>query len=188
MPAVVGTPFPSYIVFAMNQPTNQPEPWLRGTLTEVPAVQRAVLHAFQAAEEDLTRWCENLADEEIHQRPAGLASVAFHLRHIPGSVDRLLTYAEGRELSEEQLQTKKAEGSPIGSTAGCLRVLSAGLKAAGERVRRLNSAEFDQPRCVGGKRLPATVGGLLVHVADHTQRHVGQAMTTAKVLLDRRER
>jgi len=100
----------------MNPAANQPEPWLRGTLTETPAVQRAVLHAFQAAEEDLNKWCRSLTDEEINQRPAGLASVAFHLRHIPGSVDRLLTYAEDRALSEEQLQTMKAESSAVGST------------------------------------------------------------------------
>ena len=170
----------------MTQPANQPEPWLRGTLTETPAVQRAVLHAFRAAQEDLNKWCGSLTDEEINQRPAGLASVAFHLRHISGSVDRLLTYAEGRELSEEQLQTMKVEGSAVGSTSECLQTLSDGLAAASDRVRRLNSAHFDQPRCVGRKRLPTTVGGLLVHVADHTQRHVGQAITTARVIVDKR--
>jgi uncharacterized damage-inducible protein DinB len=170
----------------MNQPTSQPEPWLRGSLTEVPAVQRAVLHAFQAAEEELSKWCAGLSDEEIYQRPAGLASVAFHLRHIPGSVDRLLTYVEDRELSEGQLQAMKTEGSATGSPAECLQVLSDGLRAAADRVQKMNPADFDQPRFVGRKRLPTTVGGLLVHVADHTQRHVGQAITTARVILDRR--
>jgi len=34
--------------------------------------------------------------------------------------------------------------------------------------------------------LPTTVGGLLVHVADHTQRHVGQAVTTAKIVVAQR--
>jgi len=170
----------------MNPAANQPEPWLRGTLTETPAVQRAVLHAFQAAEEDLNKWCRSLTDEEINQRPAGLASVAFHLRHIPGSVDRLLTYAEDRALSEEQLQTMKAEGSAVGSTSECLQALSDGLTAAADRVRRLNPSHVDRPRYVGRKRLPTTVGGLLVHVADHTQRHVGQAITTARVIVDKR--
>jgi uncharacterized damage-inducible protein DinB len=175
----------------MNQPANQPEPrlpepWLRGTLTDTPAVQRAVLHAFQAAEEDLNQLCASLTDEEIRQRPAGLASVGFHLRHIPGSIDRLLTYAEARELSEEQIQTMKAEGGASGSTAECFQVLSDGLKAGAERVRGMNPADFDQPRYVGRKRMPTTVGGLLVHVADHTQRHVGQAITTARVILDKR--
>jgi len=170
----------------MSQTTNQPEPWLRGTLTETPAVQRAVLHAFQAAEEDLHKWCTNLTDEEIHQRPAELASVAFHLRHIPGSIDRLLTYAEDRELSEGQLQAMKAEGAAVGSISECLQILSDGLKVAADRVRKITPADFDQPRYVGRKRMPTTVGGLLVHVADHTQRHVGQAITTAKMILSGR--
>src|SRR5215469_3448638 len=166
----------------MNQPTNQPEPWLRGTLTDVHAVQRAVLHAFQAAEEDLTRWCGSLTDQQIQQRPSGVASVAFHLRHIPGSVDRLLTYAEGKELSEEQLQVMKGEGAAGGSTAECLRFLSDGLRAAADRVRQMNPAQFEEPRYVGRNRMPTTVGGLLVHVADHTQRHAGQAITTARIV------
>ena len=170
----------------MNQTTTQPEPWLRGTLTETPAIQRAVLHALQAAEEDLNKWCASLTGEEVHQRPAGLASVAFHLRHIPGSIDRLLTYAEDRHLSEEQLQTMKAEGAATGSTSECLQTLSDGLRTAAARVRRMNPVDFDQPRFVGRKRMATTVGGLLVHVADHTQRHVGQAITTARVVLDRR--
>ncbi len=168
----------------MNQTTNQPEPWLRGMLTETPAVQRAVLHALQAAEEDIIRHCGTLTDEQIHQRPGGVASVAFHLRHIPGSVDRLLTYAEGRELSEEQLVAMKAEGSPDITVQEALRRLADGLKAAAERIRRFDPADFEQPRYVGRRRMPTTVGGLLVHVADHTQRHVGQAITTARIVAE----
>lgn len=166
--------------------TAQPEPWLRGTLTETPAVLRAVLHALQAAEEDLVRWCANLTDAEIHQRPAGMASVAFHLRHIPGSIDRLLTYAEGRELSPEQLESMKLEGNPDVTARESLQSLSAGLKAAADRVLRLSPGEFEQPRYVGRRRMPTTVGGLLVHIADHTQRHVGQAITTARLILHTR--
>ena len=88
------------------------EPWLRGTLQEVPAVQRAVVHALQLAGEDLQRWCGGLSDEQINARPGGLAPVAFHLRHIARSMDRLLTYAEGRDLDDEQLSAKKAEMEP----------------------------------------------------------------------------
>jgi uncharacterized damage-inducible protein DinB len=166
----------------MSQPTNLPEPWLRGTLTEVPAVQRAVLHALQAAEEDLTKWCADMADDEIQQRPAGLPSIAFHLRHIPGSIDRLLTYAEGRELSTEQLAALKGEGSSDGTVHEALEGLSSGLQSSATRVLRFASTDFDEPRFVGRRRMPTTVGGLLVHVADHTQRHVGQAIATAKLL------
>ena len=72
----------------------QPEPWLRGTLTDVPAVHRAVLHALELAHEDLNRWCGGLTDEQLNAQHFGLAPVAFHIRHIAGSIDRLLTYAE----------------------------------------------------------------------------------------------
>ena len=171
----------------MHQPANQPEPWLRGTLTEVPAVQRAVLHAFQAAEEDLTKWCSGLSNDEIHQRPAALASVAFHLRHIPGAIDRLLTYAEGGELLEQQMMYLKSEGSSETKLQEALQSLSEAMRAATERVKKFSTSELNEPRYVGRKRMPTTVGGLLVHVADHTQRHVGQAITTARLLLAQRQ-
>src|SRR5580700_9602016 len=80
-----------------------PEPWLRGTGTELHAVPRAVVHALELAGDDLARWCDGLTEEELNARPAGLAPVAFHLRHIARSIDRLLTYAEGRALEERQL-------------------------------------------------------------------------------------
>src|SRR5690349_19379456 len=89
-----------------------PEPWLRGSLTDVPSLQRAVLHALELAREDLERWCDGLSDEELNARPAGIAPVAFHLRHIARSIDRLLTYAEGRQLSSEQIALMKAELDP----------------------------------------------------------------------------
>src|ERR1700730_21241 len=86
-----------------------PEPWLRGTLKEIPAAQRAVLHALEMAEEDLKRWCGDLTYEQIHASPFGLPPVAFHLRHIARSLDRLMTYAEGRSLTDEQVAALKAE-------------------------------------------------------------------------------
>jgi uncharacterized damage-inducible protein DinB len=159
-----------------------PEPWLRGTLTEVPAVARGVLHALQLAREDANKWCGGLSDAQIHARPAGLPSVAFQLRHIAGSLDRLLTYAEGRALSREQLQTLKAEARLGGSTKEVLAELEAAISRGSLRVRALASENFELPRAVGSKRLPTTLGGLLVHIADHTQRHVGQAITTAKLV------
>lgn len=92
--------------------TGLPEPWLRGTLQKVPVVQRAVVYALELAREDLHRWCDGLNDEQINARPGGLPSVAFHLRHIARSLDRLLTYAEGRDLGEEQLTALKTEMDP----------------------------------------------------------------------------
>jgi hypothetical protein len=91
---------------------SRPEPWLQGTLGEIPAVPRAVLHALELAEEDLQRWCGLLTDEQLNARPGALAPVAFHLRHIAGSIDRLLSCAEARPLSVEQLAFLKSELEP----------------------------------------------------------------------------
>lgn len=160
-----------------------PEPWLRGTLTEVPAVQRAVLHALVLAREDLTRWCGTLTDEQLNARPAGLPPVAFHLRHIARSLDRLLTYAEGRALGDQQLPAMKAEMVPGATRNEMFPELNLAFDESARRVRAFDVGALEQARNVGKKQLPTTVAGLLVHVADHTQRHVGQAITTAKILM-----
>lgn len=162
---------------------NQPEPWLRGTLTEIPAVNRAVLHAMELAREDAERWCGDLTGLEVHARPAGLPSIAFQLRHIAGSVDRLLTYAEGHELSEAQLADLEREADAGSLPHLLLREFSNNIERAAQRVRGLTGADLEMQRFVGRKRLPTTIGGLLVHVAEHTQRHVGQMITTVKIVI-----
>jgi uncharacterized damage-inducible protein DinB len=158
------------------------EPWLRGTYAEVPAVGRAVLHAFDLALDDLTKWTEGLTDDEVHSKPLGLPSVAFHLRHIARSIDRLLSYAEGNQLSPEQLTALRAEQTGDESLAALLAEVEVSFSDAADRVRVLATAKLDTFRGVGRKQLPTSIGGALVHVADHTQRHVGQVVTTAKVL------
>jgi hypothetical protein len=159
------------------------EPWLRGTLMEVDAVRRGVLHALELAREDVVRWGGELTEEQLEARPFGLPSVGFQMRHIVRSLDRLLTYAEGRQLSEEQLEGLKCEMEAGGSRAELFAKFEAGIESAMRRVRAIRPESFDEARGVGRKVLPTTVGGLLVHCADHTQRHVGQAVTTAKVVV-----
>jgi uncharacterized damage-inducible protein DinB len=165
---------------------DQPEPWLRGTLTDVPPVQRAVLHALELAREDLDRWTDGLSDEELNARPGGLAPVAFHLRHIARSADRLLTYAEGGQLSVEQIAAMKSELAPGATRNELLAEIVVALSKSAKRVRAFSEQQLSEVRKVGKKELPTTVGGLLVHVADHTQRHVGQAIITTKVVLTQR--
>jgi len=160
-----------------------PEPWLRGTLTEVPAVFRGVLHALELAKEDIARWCEDLTDAQLNSGPAGIAPVAFHTRHIARSVDRLLTYAEGRQLDEKQIAALKSELDPGATRSELFFEFTESLDRGAARIRALIQAPLDEPRRVGRLELPTTVGGLLVHVADHTQRHVGQAVTTAKIVV-----
>ncbi len=160
----------------------QPEPWLRGTHTELPAVLRAILHAFELAQEDEHKWTADLSEEELSASPFGLTPISFHLRHIPGTLDRLLTYAEGNQLSAEQLTALRAESAPGATRDELFAAFDWGLQSAAQRVRAFAESSPNQPRAVGREQLPTTVGGLLVHLADHTQRHTGQIVTTAKLL------
>ncbi len=169
---------------AMTEQTNpQVEPWLRGTLTDVPAIPRAVLHALLLARENIEHWTPQLTDQEIHTKPFGLTPFAFHVRHIAHSLDRLLTYAEGSPLNVIQQAALRVELEPGMSRQAVLAEFGSAVREAESRIRSLPLTEMGQPRAVGGKRLPTTLGGLLVHLADHTQRHAGQAVTTAKLLL-----
>ena len=160
------------------------EPWMRGTLTEVEPVRRAVVHALEMAEEDVAWWCEGLGDEAMFARPFELPHVAFQLRHMVRSLDRLLTYAEARQLDEGQLAALRTEmdGGTADQVMGEFRV---GLKRATGRVLAVDPRSFAEPRGVGRKMLPTTVAGLLIHCAEHTQRHVGQMVTTVKVVKSR---
>ena len=164
-----------------------PEPWLRGTLTDVSAVQRAVLHALELAGEDLAKWCGNLRDAELNARPGNLPPVAFHIRHIARSIDRLLTYAEGRGLSGAQMDALQSELDPGAGRDELFAELAGALEEGASRVRAFDADQLGESRAVGKKRLPTTVGGLLIHIAEHTQRHVGQAITTAKIVAPARK-
>jgi uncharacterized damage-inducible protein DinB len=163
-------------------PAPLPEPWLRGTLADIPPVQRAVLHALQLAKEDIYRWCAELTQEELHARPAGLDPISFHLRHISRSLDRLLTYAEGSKLSEKQIEALNKEKETGASRNQLFGEFEAAIEASAARIRAFGPAQLLESRTVGKKALPTTVTGLLVHIAEHTQRHVGQAIATSKVV------
>jgi len=158
------------------------EPWLRGTLTEVDAVRRQVLHTFELAEDDMEKWCAGLSDAEMNARPFGIAPVSFHLRHMVGAIDRLLTYLAGGQLSAEQIATMRGELSAGGTTAEVMQFFKDGLADARRRVLLISPGSYEEARGVGRKMLPTTVGALMVHCADHTHRHVGQAVTTSKVV------
>jgi uncharacterized damage-inducible protein DinB len=163
-------------------PTPYTEPWLRGTYPDIPASGRAVLHTLDLALDDIAKWTAGLTDAEIHSAPLGLTPIAYHLRHIARSIDRILTYAEGSQLSAEQLAALKAESAGEESLATLLAEVEISFSNAADRIRVLATADLNTPRFVGRKQLPTSIGGALIHVADHTQRHVGQVVTTAKVL------
>ncbi len=165
-----------------NRHKDLPEPWLRATHGELPVAIRAVVHALELATEDVDRWCGNLTFEQINAMPFGLESVGFQLRHLARSLDRLLTYAEGKQLSEAQLARLRAEGTDLGAPEETVAEWNRTFESALERLQLLGRESLDEPRVVGKKQLRTTLGGILIHIADHSQRHVGQIITTAKLV------
>ena len=158
-----------------------PEPWLRGPIAGVNPLITPVLYAFQQAREDLAQCTHALTTEQLWAAPHGFASVGFHIRHIAGSTERLTTYLEARELTPTQLLALEAESQPGTATRDELLILlDASLRYAESVVRGIDPAALTEPRYVGRKKMPSTVIGLLTHIAEHTQRHVGQAITTAR--------
>ena len=158
-----------------------PEPWLRGPVPGVNPLIAPILYAFQQAREDLAMHTSGLTTEQIWATPHGLGSVGFHIGHIAGSTDRLITYLQGEQLSEAQMTALQAEHQLGASLDELLGALHSSFQHAEAVVRSLNAANLTEPREVGRKRLPTTVIGLLTHIAEHTQRHVGQAIGAAKL-------
>lgn len=158
-----------------------PEPWLRGPIPGISPLIAPVLYAFQQAREDLAKHTGGLTADQIWARPFGLAPVGFHLRHIAGSVDRLTTYLMGAQLSQEQMAALKTEMEPGESQEKLLAQVNDAVSRAEERIRSIDPITLAEPRAVGRQQLPTTVIGLLVHIAEHTQRHVGQAIGAAKL-------
>jgi hypothetical protein len=158
------------------------EPWLRGPLDGVHPLLAPTLHAYQQACEDLARWTAGLSDQQIWAQPHGLAPLGFQLRHIAGSVDRLTTYLRGGQLSAVQMDALRHEMDPGAGRDELLHLVDTALLESERVIRAIDPATLAEPRAVGRKQLPTTAAGLLVHLAEHTQRHVGQAIVTAKLL------
>jgi hypothetical protein len=158
------------------------EPWMTGSITGLHPVQAALLYSFQHAQQDLAKWTEGLTPEQLWKRMGDVAPVGFHALHLAGSIDRLLTYATGRQLSEAQMQELRDEKEPHNlSREELLAVVGRKLRAAEAVVRGIDVSDLDGIREIGRKRIPAPLGVVLVHIAEHTQRHVGEAIVTAKL-------
>jgi uncharacterized damage-inducible protein DinB len=162
------------------------EPWLRGPVPNVPAPLQPVAHALLHAVEDVRRVVAPLGDDALWAKPGGAASVGFHVRHAAGSLDRLFTYARGEPLSPLQLSALKRETAPeeqgTASAAELVAAFESQVERALAQLRETREGILTERREVGRARLPSTVLGLLFHGAEHTQRHVGQVITTAKIV------
>ena len=159
------------------------EPWLRGPIAGMPAMVMPAAHALMQAAEDIPRAAHGLTRAQLWALPGGAAAVGFHLRHLGGSIDRLLTYMNGDMLSDAQMEALDAEINDDGRSAE--ELVSEALAAIARGIDAMRDTPLDtylETRGVGRRRLPTTVIGLLVHIAEHTQRHVGALIATSKIV------
>jgi uncharacterized damage-inducible protein DinB len=170
------------------------EAWLCGPIPGVEPMLLPAAHALVQARTDILSAASTLGAVQLWARPGGAASVAFHLVHVAGSIDRLLTYARGEQLDDAQraaLDQERVVGAfawaanlpqatPVGH-AEMLKGVTAAIEKALAAIADTDAETLFTPRLVGRAGLPSTVFGLLFHIAEHTQRHTGQIITTAKI-------
>lgn len=162
-----------------------PEVWLRGPVENVPSYLQPVAHALLQAKDEVNELMKDFDDELLWIKPAGAASVGFHLQHLSGVLERLFTYADGELLSEEQLTALKAEGDPQHTNAGAAEMVQEfnfQVQKSIKELQQKNEQQLLEFRGVGRAQLPSTVLGLLSHAAEHTMRHLGQLIVTIKVV------
>ncbi len=165
-----------------------PEVWLRGPLEATAGISpylRPVTHALLQAMEDVRRVVAPLSPEQLWARPGGAPSVGFHVRHAVGSLDRLFTYARGEALSAAQHAFLANEAEPGEAPPSAIELAAAferQVERALAQLRGTAEATLFEPRGVGRRELPSSIFGLLVHAAEHTQRHAGQIVTTARIV------
>lgn len=154
----------------------------------MPGLLQPVAHALLQAREEVQAQMQDFPEELLWVRPASVASVGFHLQHLKGVLDRLLTYARGEQLTPEQFDALKGEGQAgetKQSVQDLVQAFSRQVDKALDQLRQTEVHSLLEPRGVGRAQIPSTVLGLLVHAAEHTQRHVGQLLVTARVLQGR---
>jgi hypothetical protein len=179
----------------MNKSSNS-EYWLRGPVPGIPSLLQPVAHALLQSREEVNVLMEGFPEERLWDRPAGVASPGFHLQHLAGVLDRLLTYARGEMPSARQLEELGAEGKPrergrsggdgaegrSGELAGLLGRYNQQVDNALVQLAETPELSLTDARGVGRAQIPSTVGGLLFHAAEHSMRHTGQLLVTVKIL------
>jgi uncharacterized damage-inducible protein DinB len=161
-----------------------PEVWLRGPVAGVSPLLMPAAHCLLQCREEISA-AADLTTDQLWAKPGGAASAGFHLRHIVGSLDRLLSYARGTQLEREQFAYLRAEGEPgepPDSAQALVASAQAAIDSAVEVLRSTDDSVLMHARSVGRGALPSTVLGLLFHSAEHTHRHTGQLATTSKIV------
>lgn len=163
------------------EPAN--EPWMRGIVPGIHPVLGHLLRAAEQIREDIERAISPMTVDQLWATPHGMTSVGFHVRHLAGSTERLCTYLEGRQLSPEQLAAIKEEGHGHASADELIGAVRHALGRYEELVQTLTPERFGDVREIGRKRLQTTAISLAIHIAEHCQRHVGQAISAAKLAI-----
>ena len=133
------------------------EVWLRGPVPGIAPLLQPAAHALLQVSEDVLPVVAGLAADQLWARPGGAASIGFHLKHLPGSLDRLLTYARGEQLSSSQMaylaseRTVHDDRPPLDSLVA---ILSEGIDAAIGFLRALRESSLLEPREVAGRSAP----------------------------------
>lgn len=161
---------------------------MRGPIEGIDPLLMPVAHALVQARDELERMSAQIPAEHVWLRPGGAASIGFHVRHLGAALDRLFTYARGERLSDEQKQAFRSEaesGNPPASLDDLVNEAGARIDRALDQLRQMSSDQLLEYRGVGRAQLPSNVLGLLFHAAEHSTRHTGQLITTAKILANR---
>ncbi len=161
--------------------------WLRGPVPNIPALLQPAAHALLQSRKELKEYTNEFPKELLWAKVGGRASVGFHMNHLTGVLDRLLTYAAGNSLSEEQFNFLKNESvfNLDAEVDELQERFSNKVDEALSYFKTLTEADLKERRTVGRKELPTTVLGLLFHAAEHSQRHIGQLLVTVSVLKSR---
>lgn len=158
-----------------------PEPWMRGIVPGVDPVIGHLLRASEHIREDIEQAIAPLTPAQLWAKPNGMTSAGFHVKHLAGSTQRLCTYLEGNQLNEHQIAAMKAEGSGTESAGELLAAVGEALDRYETLVQTMAPGHYGDVREIGRKRLQTTAISLAIHIAEHGQRHVGQAISAAKL-------
>ena len=168
----------------MNKPTQTLEVWMRGPIAGLIPLLQPVAHAILQAREEVNLMMIDFPNELIWERPNAVASVAFHLQHLSGVLDRLFAYANNQILNEDQLEllALEADSTQLLTVKGLLTRFNNQVNKALTQLKNIEEKTLLEPRSIGRKQIPTNQLGLLFHAAEHTQRHVGQLLVTIKML------
>jgi hypothetical protein len=164
---------------------NKKEVWQRGPIENIPSLLQPVAHALLQANEELNEIMNDFPEEHLWERPAGIASPAFHLQHVTGVLDRLFTYAREETLNDQQLYSLSIEGDKEKCTLDLSTILEKFHRQVDLSLKQLSQTNMDtltHKREIGRQKIPTTLIGLYVHAAEHTMRHIGQLLVTARVI------